>query len=77
MSGGFGSFMVRVEDWAPRETIHRSYELLARYVMPHFQGTLSGIMTSQQWASERKEALQANRRSGLQQATDSYFKPRS
>jgi limonene 1,2-monooxygenase len=73
MSGGFGSFMVRVEDWAPRETIHRSYELFARYVMPHFQGTLTGIMTSQQWASDRKEALQANRRSGLQRATDTFF----
>ena len=76
MSGGFGSFMIRVEDWAPREKIHRSYELLARYVMPHFQGTLTGIITSQQWASERKDALQSNRTAGLQQATDTYFAPR-
>ena len=77
ISGGFGTFMIRVEDWAPRETIHRSYELLARYVMPHFQGTLSGIITSQQWASDRKEALQANRTAGLKRATDSFFTPRN
>ena len=72
MSGGFGSFMVRVEDWAPREKINRSYELLARYVMPHFQGSLIGIQTSQRWASEIKETLQVNRRAGLQAATDTY-----
>ena len=30
-------------DWAPREKILHSYELLARYVMPHFQGSLVGI----------------------------------
>ena len=77
ISGGFGNFMVRVEDWAPRDKIHRSYELLARYVMPHFQGSLKGIFTSQQWASDRKEALQANRTAGLKQATDAFFVGRS
>jgi limonene 1,2-monooxygenase len=77
ISGGFGSFMVRVEDWAPRDKIHRSYELLARYVMPQFQGSLTGIITSNQWASERKEALQANRMAGLKRATDSFFTTRS
>ena len=51
MSGGFGSFMIRVEDWAPREKVLRSYELLARYVMPHFQGSLAGIQASARWAS--------------------------
>ena len=73
MSGGFGTFMVRVEDWAPRETILRSYELLARYVMPHFQGSLTGIHASQQWASQRKEQLQANRTAGLKRATETFF----
>ena len=73
ISGGFGSFMIRVEDWAPREKILHSYELLARYVMPHFQGSLVGIQTSNQWASDRREALQTNRIAGLRRATDSYY----
>ena len=77
LSGGFGSFMIRVEDWAPRDKSHRSYELLARYVMPHFQGSLEGIFTSQQWASERREALQANRTAGLKQASDSFYTNRN
>ena len=72
ISGGFGKFMIRVEDWAPRDKIHRSYELLARYVMPRFQGSLLGIQTSNQWATERKETLQANRYAGLKTATETY-----
>ena len=73
ISGGFGLFMIQVEDWAPRETLLRNYEMLARYVMPHFQGALDGIITSNRWASDRKEELQARRRAGLQRATDTFF----
>ncbi len=72
LTGGFGKFMMRVEDWAPRDKIHRSYELLARYVMPHFQGSLKGIEASNEWASERREALQENRYVGIKAATDRF-----
>jgi limonene 1,2-monooxygenase len=72
ISGGFGKFMIRVEDWAPRDKIHRSYELLARYVMPHFQGSVEGIQISRDWASERKDALQQNRYAGIKAATDRF-----
>jgi hypothetical protein len=41
--------------------------------MPHFQGSLAGIQASQQWASERKTALQENRLAGLRRATDAYY----
>ena len=73
MSGGFGGFLVRTSDWGTREQILHSYELLARYVMPRFQGTLAGIHASQQWASERRAALQENRLAGLKRATDAYY----
>jgi limonene 1,2-monooxygenase len=77
LSGGFGGFMIRVEDWATREKTLHSYELLARYVMPRFQGSLTGIQTSNQWASSRKDALQANRIAGLKRATDTYYSQRN
>ena len=64
--------MIRVEDWASREKVNRSYELLARYVMPHFQGSLVGIQNSSRWASTIKEELQANRRIAIQRATDTW-----
>jgi limonene 1,2-monooxygenase len=73
MSGGFGGFLVRVVDWATREQTLHSYELLARYVMPRFQGSLTGIHLSNQWASERKEALQADRLAGLKRADETYY----
>jgi limonene 1,2-monooxygenase len=72
-SDGFGSLLVRVEDWAPRDKILRSYELLARYVMPRFQGSLAGIETSNQWAARIKGELQIGRRAGLQAAADAYI----
>ena len=76
-SGGFGGFLVRVEDWARREKTLHSYELMARHVMPHFQGSLVGITASNQWASDRKDALQANRIAGLKRATDTYYAQRN
>ena len=73
LSGGFGRFMVRVEDWAPREKVLHSYELLARYVMPQFQGSLTGIVNSQRWASEKREMLQEERRRNLQKADSAHY----
>ena len=52
-SGGFGGFLVQTVDWAPRETILKSYELIARYVMPQFQGSVRSIEASNQWAKDR------------------------
>ncbi|GIS93163.1 MAG: monooxygenase [Dehalococcoidia bacterium] len=57
----------------PRDKLHRSYELFARYVMPKYQGSLTGIIDSQQRSASMKDALQANRRAGLKRATDSYL----
>ena len=38
-----------------------------------FQGSLAGIQVSNQWARDRKEALQVNRIAGLKRATESYY----
>jgi limonene 1,2-monooxygenase len=76
MSGGFGRLMIRVEDWTTREKNDRSYEMVARYVMPHFQGSLDGIMTSNSLVSSRKDILKANQLAGLQRATDAYDESR-
>jgi limonene 1,2-monooxygenase len=72
MSGGFGRLLIRVEDWTSREKNDRSYEMVARHVMPHFQGSLAGIIASNNSVKERKEVLSANQLAGLQRATDSY-----
>ncbi len=67
-SGGFGGFLVQTVDWAPREKMLRSYELLARYVMPQFQGTVVAPAASNRWAAERQETLVSGRVRAIAQA---------
>jgi limonene 1,2-monooxygenase len=71
-SGGFGAFLVQTIDWAPREKILRSYELLARYVMPQFQGSVASIADSNRWAYERRATLMAGRTRAIDRAKQAY-----
>lgn len=71
-SGGFGGFMVQTIDWAPRDKMLQSYELLARYVMPQFQGTAASTAASNRWAAEHKEKLVAGRVRAIDQAREDY-----
>ena len=71
-SGGFGGFLVQAIDWAPREKMLHSFELLARYVMPQFQGSVVGTAASNRWAAERKEVLVSGRVSALDRAQKVY-----
>jgi limonene 1,2-monooxygenase len=53
-SGGFGTFLLMAHEWANREATLHSYELFAREVMPHFQGTLPSLVGSRDWAAENR-----------------------
>lgn len=75
-SGGFGGFLVQTVDWAPREKMLRSYELLARYVMPQFQGTAKSTAASNRWAAEHKETLVSGRVRAIDRAKQSYAQSR-
>ena len=75
-SGGFGGFLIQTVDWAPRENILRSYELLARYVMPQFQGTVRGTEASNRWAKERVNALVERRTNAIEKAKQDYSESR-
>ncbi|MER7466224.1 flavin reductase family protein [Streptomyces sp. NPDC097981] len=59
-SGGFGTLLVNTQDWATREQTKRSYEMLARYVAPHFTGALDSRRASQKWVSENKDGFAAD-----------------
>ena len=72
LSGGFGGLLVMVQDWATREQQFRSYELLARHVMPRYKGALVGVDAAYQHAKDhRLESQQA-----MQQAIDRAFAAR-
>ena len=53
-SGGFGTFLNMAHEWADREATWHSYELLARYVFPQFQGSASSTEASRDWAAENR-----------------------
>jgi limonene 1,2-monooxygenase len=71
-SGGYGGFMVQTVDWAPRDKMLHSYELLARYVMPQFQGSVLSTAASNRWAAERRDTLMAGRTRAIEQARQDY-----
>ena len=71
-SGGYGGLLVQTVDWAPRDKMLHSYELLARYVMPQFQGSVASTAASNRWASERRETLVAGRASAIDRARQDY-----
>ena len=76
-SGGFGGFLVQAIDWAPRDRILNSFELLARYVMPRFQNSLVGLENSNQWAKSRQEALVQGRTRAIDRAHQVYADSRT
>jgi limonene 1,2-monooxygenase len=72
LSGGFGGLLVMVQDWASRAQQFRSYELLARYVMPRYKGALVGVKAAYQHGVEHSlEAQQA-----MKQAIERAFEAR-
>ena len=75
-SGGFGGMLVMAQDWAPREAILNSYEMMARYVMPHFQGSLTGLEISNQWSRDRTEEMMAARTGAIDRARQAYVQQR-
>ena len=71
-SGGYGGFLVQTIDWAPREKMLHSFELMARYVMPHFQGSVRSVAASNRWAAERQELLVSGRVQAIDRAHQIY-----
>ena len=71
-SGGFGGFYVQDCEMASREQIMRSYELIARYVMPRFQGSLVGLEASQEWSANKLPEIADARRRALSRANRDY-----
>ena len=71
-SGGFGGLLVWANEWAPREATPRSYELLARHVVPRFQGSLAGIEASNAVARARAPRTGEERVAAVEAAQRAY-----
>ncbi|MFF3322707.1 LLM class flavin-dependent oxidoreductase [Streptomyces sp. NPDC002889] len=70
ISGGFGTVLFTAQDWAPREKLRRSYELIARYVVPHFRGSVRSLKASQEWVAGKSADFAAMNAEARRQSTD-------
>jgi hypothetical protein len=76
-SGGYGGFLVQATEWGTREQVLHSYELIARYVKPYFQGSLANLQHSATWAAGKKNELTTLRTQAIDKAKQEYFAPQS
>ncbi|MWB78159.1 LLM class flavin-dependent oxidoreductase [Pseudooceanicola sp. 216_PA32_1] len=67
--GEFGVFLAQHVDWADPAATRKSYELYARYVMPHFAKTNANRRATQDWMIEQNTNFQDRRKT----ASDAAF----
>jgi limonene 1,2-monooxygenase len=76
-SGGFGTFLVMAQDWADRPQMWRSYELMSRYVLPHFQGSATSTAASRDWAAENRPQFIGDATAAVMSAVQSHHEERA
>lgn len=59
ITGGFGVVLGFAHDWANKEATRRSWDLVARYVIPAVNGTLRPQIESAQYVGDNKATLMA------------------
>ncbi len=67
--GGFGAFLMLAHEWANPEATRRSYELIAREVMPDFQGQGFATRNATVRARAMREELKEQQRLALEAAS--------
>lgn len=75
-SDGIGGLMITATDWAPREAVLRSFELIARHVSPRFQDSLTGIDASNAVARARAAITGDERVAAVEGAQAAYERER-
>ncbi len=65
-NGGFGAFLMLAHDWANPEATKRSYDLIARHVMPEFQGQAAATRNAQLRATAQRVELVEQQRLALE-----------
>lgn len=75
-TGGFGTFLCWGHEWAGPEATLRSYDLLARFVMPEMQGSLEGLRASGDVARAKATALHQQRVAGVEAARERNVRDR-
>ena len=83
LTGGFGCVIGFVHDWANRQDTLKSWDLVARYVIPEVNGLLDDYRESNKYTIENRETwvrageavlnkIQANEKSAKVLETEGY-----
>jgi limonene 1,2-monooxygenase len=70
--GGFGAYLMLAHNWANPQATLRSYELIAREVMPQFQGHTHSTLDAARRAKEVREGLAAAQSQAVEDARARY-----
>ena len=71
-SGGFGGFLELAHNWADWPATQRSYELMARYVLPHFQDGTALRQASYDHATTNHETFAGAAGQAVKREIDRY-----
>jgi limonene 1,2-monooxygenase len=69
MSGGFGTVVGFVHDWANPENTMRSWDMVARYVVPEINGYLAGLRTSREFVATNRAYFERAREAVMAKIT--------
>lgn len=58
ISGGVGAIIGFVHDWANPENTRRSYDMVARYVIPEIQGLIQPLRDSREWLVHNRDIFE-------------------
>jgi limonene 1,2-monooxygenase len=70
--GEFGAFLHQAHNWADFEETKRSYELYARYVMPHFNKLNQSRQASFEWCGDNRTEFSAKRNAAAKAMFDKH-----
>src|SRR5499426_1757097 len=70
MSGGFGTIVGFVHDWANPENTMRSWDMVARYVVPEINGYLAGLRQSREFVATNRAYFNRAREAVMAKITE-------
>ena len=71
-NGGFGAYLMLAHEWANPEATRRNYELVARYVMPRFQGQAHSTLEAKARAEAARPELAAQQAEAVKATTEKH-----
>ncbi len=71
-AGGFGALMQLAQNWADWDATKRSYEMISRYVFPHFQNTNWLRDYSYEYSFKNRDAFVGEAAQAIQTEIDRY-----